>query len=131
MYQRIELIGNLGKDPEMKYTPSGQAVTSFSVATTNEYKNQAGEKVKETTWFRVQVWGKMAEVTNQYLKKGSKVFVIGRLTCDKETGGPKVWSKKDGTSGATFEVNASEVKFLSSAAQAAAPAAADEEEYPF
>ena len=70
--------------------------------------------VKETIWFRVSVWGKQAESTNQYLKKGSKVLVEGRLTPDPATGGPKIWTRQDGTAGATFEVNAATVRFLSS-----------------
>ena len=77
MYQKIEVIGRLGRKPEMKFTPTGQAVTSFSVATDNKYTNAAGEAVKETSWFRVQVWGKMAEACNTYLDKGSLVFVSG------------------------------------------------------
>jgi single-strand DNA-binding protein len=113
MYQNIQIIGRLGKDPESRFTPAGQQVTSFSVATDNQYTNQAGEKVKETTWFRVAVWGKMAEACNTYLAKGALVMVSGRLTADKTTGGPKIYSKSDGTSGASFEINASVVKFLS------------------
>ncbi len=114
MYQTLILVGNVGKDPEMRYTPSGQAVTSFSVAVNNQYTSSGGEAVKETTWFRVTTWGKQAEVCNQYVKKGMKVLVEGRLTPDKATGGPRVFEKKDKTWGATFEVNASSVRFLSS-----------------
>ena len=114
MYQTTILIGNLGKDPEMRYTPSGQAVTSFSVATNRQYTNNNGESVKETTWFRVSAWGKQAETCNQYLRKGSKVLVEGRLTSDPATGGPRIWKAQDGSSRASFEVNASTVRFLSS-----------------
>ena len=88
MYHTIIIVGNVGKDPEMRYTPSGQAVTSFSVATNRQYTAGNGEQVKETIWFRVSTWGKTAEVCNQYVKKGSKVLVEGRLTPDKNTGGP-------------------------------------------
>jgi single-strand DNA-binding protein len=97
----------------MRYTPSGQAVTSFSVATNRQYTSGNGEQVKETIWFRVSTWGKTAEICNQYVKKGSKVLVEGRLTPDKTTGGPRIWSKQDGTAGASFEVTASTVRFLS------------------
>jgi single-strand DNA-binding protein len=114
MFQTIILAGNLGRDPEMRYTPSGQAVTSFSVATNRQYTNNNGETVKETIWFRVSVWGKMAEVCNQYLKKGAKVLVEGRLTADPATGGPRIWSGQDGSNRASFEVNAQTVRFLSS-----------------
>jgi len=113
MYHTIIIVGNLGKDPEMRYTPSGQPVTSFSVATNRQYTGNNGEMVKETIWFRVTTWGKSAETCNQYLKKGSKVLVEGRLTPDKATGGPRVWTKQDGTAGASFEVNANTVRFLS------------------
>jgi single-strand DNA-binding protein len=114
MYQTIILAGNLGRDPEMRYTPSGQAVTSFSVATNRQYTNNNGETIKETIWFRVSVWGKMAETCNQYLKKGSKVLVEGRLTADAATGGPRIWNGQDGSPRATFEVSAQTVRFLSS-----------------
>ncbi len=113
MYHTIILVGNLGKDPEMRYTPSGQAVTSFSVASNRKYTSSNGEQVNETIWFRVSAWGKQAEICNQYLKKGSKVLIEGRLTPDKNTGGPRIWQKQDGTSGSSFEVNAQTVRFLS------------------
>lgn len=113
MYHTLVLVGNVGRDPEMRYTPSGQPVTSFSVATNRQYTASSGETVKETIWFRVTTWGKQAEVCNQYLKKGSKVLVEGRLTPDGATGGPRVWTAQDGTSRASFEVTASTVRFLS------------------
>jgi single-strand DNA-binding protein len=114
MFQTIILAGNLGRDPEMRYTPSGQPVTSFSVATNRQYTNNNGETIKETIWFRISVWGKMAETCNQYLKKGSKVLVEGRLTADSATGGPRIWTGQDGSPRASFEVSASTVRFLSS-----------------
>jgi single-strand DNA-binding protein len=114
MYHTVIIVGNLGRDPEMRYTPSGQAVTSFSVATNRQYSNNAGEQVKETIWFRVSAWGKQAEICNQYLKKGSKVLVEGRLTPDASTGGPRIWTSQDGQPRASFEINAATVRFLSS-----------------
>jgi single-strand DNA-binding protein len=123
MFQTIILAGNLGRDPEMRYTPTGQAVTSFSVATNRQWTNNNGETVKETIWFRISVWGKMAEVCNQYLKKGSKVLVEGRLTADANTGGPRVWTGQDGQPRASFEVSAQTVRFLSSRTEAGEPAA--------
>src|SRR5512141_1000083 len=114
MYHTLIIVGNVGRDPEMRYTPSGQPVTSFSVATNRQYTNNNGESIKETIWFRVSVWGKMAETCNQYLKKGSKVLVEGRLTADAATGGPRIWTSQDGSSRASFEVNAQTVRFLSS-----------------
>jgi len=114
MYHKLIIVGNVGKDPEMRYTPSGQAVTSFSVATNRQYTSSNGEQVKETIWFRVSTWGKQAEICNTYVKKGSKVLVEGRLTPDKVTGGPRIWSKQDGTAAASYELTAENVRFLSS-----------------
>jgi len=113
-YQKIIITGNLGRDPEMRYTPSGQAVTSFSIAVNESYTSANGEKVKRTIWFRVTAWGKQAEICNQYLKKGQQVLVDGRMSADPATGGPKIWTKQDGSSGSSFEVTASTVRFLSS-----------------
>jgi single-strand DNA-binding protein len=113
MYHTIIMVGNLGRDPEMRYTPSGQAVTNFSMATNRQYTSSDGTQVKETIWFRVSTWGKTAEVCNQYLRKGSKVLVEGRLVADPNTGGPRVWQGQNGP-GASFEVNAQTVRFLSS-----------------
>jgi single-strand DNA-binding protein len=114
MYQSITIVGNLGHDPEMRYTPSGNAVCNFSVATNHQYKNAAGEIIKETTWFRVATWGKFAENCSNYLKKGNKVLIEGRLVSDKTTGGPHIWVGQDGVSRANFEINAQTVRFLSS-----------------
>lgn len=113
-YQKIVVVGNLGRDPEMSYLPSGQAVTNFSVATNRQYTASSGEKVKETTWFRISAWGRQAETCNQYLKTGSRVLVEGRLNPDKETGGPRVWTSQDGSSRASFELTAERVVFMSS-----------------
>ena len=125
MYQSITIVGNVGRDPEMRYTPSGQAVTSFSVATNREYTGGDGVKVKETAWFRVSTWGKTAEVCSQYVAKGSKVLVEGRLISDPATGGPKVFTKQDGTTSASFEINANVVRFLSSKTEHAGPDVGD------
>ena len=111
MYQKIVLAGNLGRDPEMRYTPSGQAVTNLSVATNRTYTDSSGEQVKETLWFRVSVWGRQAESCHQYLRKGRQVLVEGRLTGD-ENGNPRIWTRQDGTPGASFDVSAQTVRFL-------------------
>jgi len=131
-YQLITLVGNLGDDPSMRYTPNGTAVTNISVATSNQYTKKDGEKVNETTWFRVSVWGKSAEACNTYLKKGSKVLVVGRMTVDKATGGPRVY-ESNGEYKSSFEVTASEVKFLSSRAEDGKPSnpKKDEMDSPF
>lgn len=112
MYQKTIIVGNLGKDPEMRYTPAGEAVTNMSVACNRKYTDKGGQLVKETTWYRVTVWGKQAESCNSYLKKGSLVLVDGRLTPDKDTGGPRVFERGDGSPGASFELTAADVKFL-------------------
>lgn len=114
MYHTIIIVGNLGRDPEMRYTPSGQAVTNLNIATNRQYTASDGTQVKETIWFRVSAWGKLAETCNQFLRKGSKVLVEGRLVPDSATGGPRTFTRQDGTPGATFEINASTVRFLSS-----------------
>jgi single-strand DNA-binding protein len=112
MFQQTFIVGNLGKDPVLRHVPSGEAVTSLDVATHRTYTDPGGQTVHETTWFRVSVWGKQAEACNTYLKKGSLVLVTGRLQADPATGGPRLFTKGDGTSGTAFELTAGEVKFL-------------------
>jgi len=132
MYHTIIIVGNLGREPELRYSPSGQPVSNFPVATNRTYTGANGEQVKETIWFRVSTWGKQAETCAQYLKKGSKVLVEGRLVADSATGGPKIYNGQKGP-GASFEVNASVVRFLSSSGDGdhghdAAPAPEDRSE---
>ena len=112
MYQQIIVVGNLGRDPEMRFTPKGTPVTNLSVATNRKYTGADGQAVKETVWFRVSVFGKAAEACAQYLKKGGAVLVEGRLQPDKETGGPRVYQRPDGTHSAQYEVFANTVRFL-------------------
>ena len=146
MYQKLTIVGNVGRDPEMRYLPDGTAVTSFSMATNRSWNDsRSGEKVKETTWWRVSVFGRRAEVANEYIKKGSKILVDGRLTPDRETGGPRMWTSQDGTVRASFEVRAEDFAFLGSSdgggggysqgggapAQAAQPQAIEEDDIPF
>jgi len=105
MYHRIIICGNLGKDPEMKYTTDGKAVTTFSVAASN--------RKDETVWYRITTWDKQAETCNQYLHKGSRVLVEGALKADAQ-GNPRTYERKDGGGwSASFEVVASSVRFLS------------------
>lgn len=119
MYQKIIVVGNLGRDPEMRYMPDGTGVTSFSMATNRRWNDRnTGQPVDETTWFRVNVWGKRAEVANQYLTKGSRVLVEGRLIPDPATGGPKIWTRQDGTPGATFEIRCDNFSFVGSREEA-------------
>ena len=137
---KVILIGRLGKDPEERTTAGGTRVSNFSLAT-DAYHGGNGEKTTE--WHRIIGFGKIAEQCNQYLKKGSKVLVEGRLTADPATGGPRVWTGKDGSTRASFEVSAQTVRFLSSrsdsdaGAEGSAPAGeegsapADVEDIPF
>lgn len=98
-------MGNLTRDPELRYIPSGQPVTSFSIAVNRVYLSQTGEKKEEVSFIRCVVWGKRAEVCNEYLKKGSPVFVEGRLQS-------RSWDAQDGTKRSTIEVIAQNVQFL-------------------
>lgn len=111
MYHRVIIVGNLGSDPEMRYTPDGTPVTNFSVATNYRRNKPDGTQYEETTWFRVTTWRQLAETCNQYLSKGRQVFIEGRLRPD-ENGGPRVWTGNDGQPRASFEVTASTVRFL-------------------
>ena len=114
MYQKIIVVGNLGGDPEMRYMPDGTAVTNFSLASNRRWTDGGtGQPRDETTWFRVSVWRKQAETANQYLSKGSKVLVEGRLRPDPATGGPRTFTRQDGTVGASFEITADMIRFLS------------------
>ena len=112
MFHTIILVGNVGRDPEMRYTPSGQSVTSFSVASSRNYKSQ-GQTIKETIWFRVTCWGRLADFSNSYIKKGQKVLVEGRLVAD-QSGNPRIFTRSDGTPGASFEITATNLQLLSS-----------------
>jgi single-strand DNA-binding protein len=99
---KVMIIGNLGRDPEMRYTPSGQPVTQFTVAVNRNYKNQAGEWQEETEWFRIVAWGPLAERTAEYLRKGRKVYVEGRLQT-------RQWEGQDGQKRYTTELVANTV----------------------
>lgn len=105
---RVIIVGNLGKDPETRYAPSGDAVTNIVVATTETWKDKAsGEKREATEWHRVVFFGKLAEIAGQYLKKGSQVYLEGKLKTRK-------WQDKDGQDRYTTEINADEMKMLGS-----------------
>jgi single-strand DNA-binding protein len=103
---KIMVIGNLGSDPEMRYTPNGQPVTNFNVATNYRYTGADGEQRDETEWFRVSVFGRQAESCNQYLAKGRKVYVDGRLKS-------RTYQDRNGETRVSLEISAFDVKFLS------------------
>jgi single-strand DNA-binding protein len=111
-YQKIVIIGNLGGDPLLRFMPSGVPVTSFSVACNSKYTDQDGQKKAEVNWYQVNCFGKLAESTSQFLKKGRKVLVEGRPIADQATGSPRIWTRQDGTPAASFEIRASNVQFL-------------------
>ena len=113
MYQSITIIGRLGRDPEMRYMPNGDPVTGFSLATDRAYKDKSGTLVKETTWFKVSVFGQQAENVNKFLSKGKMALIEGRLRVDPKTGGPTTFTRQDGTMGTSFEIVANTVRFLS------------------
>ncbi len=108
MFQQITLVGNLGRDPEMRYTPSGVPVASFSVATSKRYQSQDGQWQEKTVWFRVTAWRKTAETVSQYLTKGSKVLIVGELE------EPRTWVDKEGNTQVSLDVTAQTIRFLSS-----------------
>ena len=106
MYQQITLIGNLGDDPTMRFTPSGVPVTSFSLAVNKSWTNAEGQRQDKTTWFRISAWRKLAEVCDQHLTKGRQVLIIG------EVDEARPWTDQEGNNRASLEVTAQVVKFL-------------------
>lgn len=129
MYQQLTIVGNLGGDPELRYTPQGTPVANFSVAV-NETWTTDGEKQERVTWFRVTVWRRMAEVCSQYLSKGRQVMVVGTLR--SENGNPRIWEDNSGNARASFEVTAQTVKFLGARGDSAPVSVPqEEEEIPF
>jgi single-strand DNA-binding protein len=107
-FNRIILVGNLGRDPELRYTPQGTPVCSFSLATNERRKDKAGEMQDQTTWFRVTLWGRQAETASQYLQKGRPVYIEGRLRVEE-------WTDRDGKPRHTLEVHATDMQFLGGA----------------
>jgi single-strand DNA-binding protein len=104
-FNKIIIVGYLGRDPEIRYTPQGQAVCNFSIATTEKRKDNAGEAQDITTWFRVTLWGRQAEVANQYLSKGKQVYIEGRLRQNEYT-------DREGVRRTSLEINATDIHFL-------------------
>ena len=106
-FNKIIIVGNLGRDPELRYTPQGQAVCNFSMATTEKRKAASGEMQDHTTWFRVTLWGKQAENASKYLQKGKAVYIEGRLRLEEYT-------DKEGKTRQTLDVNGSDMQFIGS-----------------
>ena len=106
-FNKITLVGNLGRDPELRYTPQGTPVCSFTMATNERRKDKVGETQDVTTWFRVTLWGRQAETASQYLTKGRPVYIEGRLRLEE-------WTDKDGKQRFTLEVHATDMQFIGS-----------------
>ena len=114
---KVILVGRLGRDPETRYTGGGQAVANFSVATDESYKDKNGERQKRTEWHKIVVWGKQAEIAQQYLKKGSLIFIEGRIQS-------REWQDKEGQKRTSFEIVANNFRMLGGRAEGAAAASA-------
>ena len=104
---KVMLIGNLGKDPEIRYMPSGDAIANLTLATTENWKDKSGEKQEKTEWHRISMFGRLAEIAGEYLKKGSSVYIEGKLQTRK-------WQDKEGNDRYTTEIVANEMKMLGS-----------------
>lgn len=104
-FNKVILVGNLGRDPELRYTPQGTPVCNFSVATSEKRKDKTGEMTETTTWFKVTLFGRQAETASQYLVKGKPVYIEGRLKLSE-------WTDKDGKTRATLEVTATDMQFI-------------------
>jgi single-strand DNA-binding protein len=114
---KVILVGRLGRDPETRYTSSGQAVCNFTLATDETYRDRAGERQKRTEWHRIVVWGKQAEIAQQYLHKGSLIFVEGRIQT-------RQWDDREGQKRTSVEIVANNFRMLGGRAEAAAGGAA-------
>jgi single-strand DNA-binding protein len=117
---KVMLVGRLGRDPETRFTGGGQAVANFSVATDETFKDRNGERQKRTEWHKIVVWGKQAEIAQQYLKKGSLVFIEGRIQS-------REWQDKEGQKRTSFEIVASNFRMLGGRSDGAAAAGAGAE----
>jgi single-strand DNA-binding protein len=113
---KVILVGRLGRDPETRYTSGGQAVANFSVATDETYKDRNGERQKRTEWHKIVVWGKQAEIAQQYLKKGSLIFIEGRIQS-------REWQDKEGQKRTSFEIVATNFRMLGGRGDAVAAGA--------
>ncbi len=107
-FNKITVVGNLGRDPELRYTPQGNAVCNFSMATNEKKRDKSGESQDVTTWFRITLWGKQAENASKYLTKGSSVYIEGRLRLEE-------WSDRDGKIRYTLDVQATDMQFIGGA----------------
>ncbi len=134
---KVMIIGHLGRDPEMRYTPSGRPVTTFTVATSRSWNTVDGERHQETEWFNVVAWGNLAEICKQYLTKGQQVYIEGRLQT-------RHWEDKEGNKHSSVEIVSNEMMMLgdrrdsgntekhaAEATEESEPTSTDEDEFPF
>ncbi|MFZ7111855.1 MAG: single-stranded DNA-binding protein [Desulfatiglandales bacterium] len=121
---KVILVGNLGADPELKYTPSGRPVASFRIATTEQWTGKDGQKEERTEWHRIVAWAKLGEICGEYLRKGSQVYIEGKLQT-------RSWEDKDGNKRYTTEINAQTMQMLGTAPAKGREAKTQEERYPY
>jgi single-strand DNA-binding protein len=114
-FNKITIVGYLGREPELRYTPQGTALCKLSVATTEKKKNAVGDPEEHTTWFRITVWGRQAELANEYLSKGRQVYIEGRLRMEEYT-------DREGNQRISPEITATDIHFLGSRDDSALPA---------
>ena len=120
---KVILLGNLGSDPELRYTPSGRAVANFSLATSEQWTNKDGEKEEKTEWHRIVAWGRLGEICGEYLSKGSQVYIDGRLQT-------RAWEDRDGNKRYTTEIIAQTMQMLGGASRKEGEARSAEESHP-
>src|SRR6266511_1542094 len=109
-FNKVILVGNLGRDPELRYTPQGTPVCNFTMATNERRKDKTGEMQDHTTWFRINLWGRQAETASQYLTKGRSIYIEGRLRVEE-------WTDRDGKQRYTLEVHATDMQFIGGRAE--------------
>ena len=112
MFEQQQVLGHLGRDPELRFTPTGQKVTNFTLAATRHIPQSDGETRELTVWYKITTWGKLAESCHKYLKKGRAVLVVGIPEVDTKTGQVKIWTDKDGHARANLGIVANTVKFI-------------------
>jgi single-strand DNA-binding protein len=120
---KVILLGNLGSDPELRYTPSGRTVANFSIATSEQWTNKDGEKEEKTEWHRIVAWGRLGEICGEYLSKGSQIYIEGRIQT-------RAWEDKDGNKRYTTEIIAQNMQMLGSPSRKQGEALSTEERHP-
>lgn len=122
-FNKVTIVGNLGGDPELRYTPQGNAVCNFSVATNEKKRDKAGELQDITTWFKITLWGKQAENASKFLTKGSPIYIEGRLRVEE-------WSDRDGKARFTLDVQGTDMQFLGQGGGGRGDSDTSDENYP-